>query len=132
MTPHWDVMSDTLNEIFERLANDLAQVNPRLWWNFGHNKNEVFPFWAYASFSREGIPGEEDLVISLSFKSVAGGLEFDSDIARGDGEILADGPADQSVETTDLQSLQQWVDRCIAMTVRFIADNSELLRQELA
>ena len=126
MNPRWDAAWDLINAEFSALAGSLRLSNPALWWSCGHADNETFPFWAYASFGRSGVLGEEDVVLSLSFKSQADGrLAFTSDIASGDGQIVAEGPAAQETADADRDI---WVGAQISAGLAFAREHLETLR----
>lgn len=131
MSWSWEPAWDAINDGFARVAADLQERNSALWWNCGHADNEAFPFWAYASFNRDGMAGEEDLVVSLSFKRADGQLAFTSDIARGDGEILADGPSSSISLAVDLSTLRAWIAERVGEGVAFIEGECDLLKREL-
>ena len=118
-------------EKFQILADGIRECNSTLWWSCGHAENETFPFWAYASFNKTGVAGEEDLVLSLSFKQADGRLDFTSDIARGDGEILADGPSGTTSLAVDVSTLREWIAERVRQGLAFIEGERELLVNEL-
>lgn len=101
----WEEVWNRLNGCFADLAGVVGAQNSKLWWRSGHHANSDLPFRAWASFSRQGIPGEEDLVISVDFKKIEHGLEVTTDIARGNGVILAEAPVEWIALFTDTGSL---------------------------
>jgi hypothetical protein len=131
MSWSWEEAWDSINDSFTRVAIDLRHRNPTLWWSCGHAENETFPFWAYASFNRSGTAGEEDIVLSLSFKRAEGQLHFTCDIARGDGEIVADGPSSSVPLAADVPSIRDWIAELVGQGLAFIEGQRELLRREL-
>ena len=131
MNEGWERLWDAINDAFVTLAESLQSVNPELWWTCAHAENAVFPFWAYASFSAQGIPGEEDVVIAISFKSTENSLHFTCDISRGNGEILADGPSGSTTVTSNSSELQAWAARKVTEALTFIEVHFEILRKEL-
>jgi len=90
--PNRDTVWENLGVVFRWLVEQVTQVNAVAWSSSGRTSTDVFPFGAYLSFSRSGEPGVEDLVISLDCKRVGEELVLSSDIAAGDGYVLADGP----------------------------------------
>lgn len=131
MTDVWESGWEVINEAFRDIAEELRHRNPKLWWTCGHSENEAFPFWAYASFSRSGVAGEEDVVVSVSFKRDGGALEFTSDVARGDGEILVDGPRDRIELATDTGAIRAWIESCFDQASVFVNDQRPVLQSEL-
>ena len=131
MSWSWEAAWDSINDGFSRVAADLRECNPTLWWNCGHSENETFPFSAYASFNRSGVAGEEDLVLSISFKQADRQLHFTSDITRGDGEILADGPASSASLGADIDSIRCWIAERVGEGLAFIEGERVLLEREL-
>lgn len=132
MTVIWEEVWDLVNDSFERVAADLRMRNGRMWWTCGHADNPVFPFWATASFNRDGIAGEEDVVLSLTFKLSDGVLSFTSDIGRGEGEILSDGPVGQRPMATDTTELRVWIMDGVRQALAYFEEALPLLRRELA
>lgn len=131
MSWSWEQAWDAINDGFARVAADLRTCNPALWWSCGHAENETFPFWAYASFNKAGVAGEEDLVLSFSFKRADRRLEFTSDIARGDGEILADGPSASTSLAVGVSTLRDWIAERVREGLAFIEGERDLLEGEL-
>jgi hypothetical protein len=127
----WEHAWDTINDGFVRVAEELRACNRFLWWSCGHGENETFPFWAYASFNRAGAAGEEDLVLSLSFKRAERRLNFSCDIARGDGEVLAGGPFASTSLLVDVSALRDWIIERVDEGLAFIERERELLESEL-
>ena len=131
MTWAWESAWDSVNNEFTRVAEIVRACNPNLWWECGHQENESFPFRAYAAFNRHGSPGEEDVVISFDFKRSERGLMFTSDVCRGDGEILADGPSSETQLAIDTGSVRGWIGRAVDDALVFVRENEDLLRREL-
>jgi hypothetical protein len=131
MSWSWQAAWDSINDGFARVADGIRECNPALWWSCGHAENEMFPFWAYASFSKAGVAGEEDLVLSLSFMRADGRLSFTSDIARGEGEILADGPSGSTSLAVDVSTLREWIAERVRQGLAFIEGERDLLKSEL-
>jgi hypothetical protein len=131
MSDVWEKGWDALNGVFRVLADELHAGNPVLWWSCGHADNESFPFWAWASFNRVGVAGEEDVVVSVSFRRTDRGLEFASDVATGDGEVLADGPRSQIVLATDTGTIRRWIEECFGRATAFVEEQTDLLRVQL-
>ena len=125
MTTPWEATWASINVGFTSLAVELRATNPALWWSCGHAENEAFPFWAYASFSRSRDSGEEDVVVSLSFKDVDGRLSFTSDVALGDGQIVVDGP---SADEPDDSDRTRWVEDQTAAGLEFVRTHVGMLR----
>lgn len=93
MTMNWEPIWARVRGIFQQLADDVARVNAAARSTSGRTATDVFPFGAYLSFSRSGEPGAEDLVVSVDCKRDDEALVLSCDIARGDGDVLAEAPA---------------------------------------
>lgn len=132
MNSAWEEVWDAINAYFRLLATTLRSCNPNLWWACVHSENAKFPFRAHATFSREGIPGDEDIVVSLTFKLADSKLLFFSDISRGNGSILAEGPTMGIPLSTDTCSVRQWILGATRSGLRFVDDNRALLRDQLS
>ena len=87
-----DTVWQRLDAVFQRLATEVQAVQPHVSWTSGHHATESFPLTAFVSFSRNGRKEDEDVVVSVSAHISGNTLAMSSDIARGDGYVLADGP----------------------------------------
>ena len=123
----WEDVWDVLNEAFVHLAENLHGQLPQLTWQVGHLETETFPFAGYISFSREGVRGQEDLVVSIGVQCGNGRLEWTVDLSLGDGEVLADGP---SIDVQAGEPLHAWVVGPLQETLDFVPD-SEMLAKEV-
>lgn len=130
-TSPWEALWDRLNDRFAAIALMLRECNPRLWWSAGHHATEHFPFSAWASFNRTGTAGEEDLVISVTAKLMEGSLVLASDISRGDGLVLADGPERRIRLATDTGTVAAAIADAGRDLDVFLEDHAGLLREEL-
>jgi hypothetical protein len=92
VTVIWDDAWTRLSAAYTWLAGEVVRVNPKVHFTSLRTAGATFVFGAYVSFSRLGVPGEEDLVVSVNCKREGEGLRLTSDIATGDGMILAEGP----------------------------------------
>ena len=131
MSGPWEQTWDAVNDAFGRVAGELSASNPALWWVCGHTDNEVFPFRAYAAFNSAGVAGEEDIVVSLDFQRSPGTLAFRSDISRGSGEIVADGPSGELSLATDVATVRAWIEQCTTEFIAFLIASRSLLMLEL-
>jgi hypothetical protein len=121
----WDQAWDGLRRQFDDLGQRLKQLNPSLTWSTGRHANAAFPFRAYASFSRHGQRGEEDVVLSVDCPGNDRVVRISADIASGDGIVLASrGPREVQVTPEDVQAEMAEVER-------FLADEFGLLRRHL-
>lgn len=131
MSTVWEEVWDSINGYFSGLAAVLLGCNPNLWWTCGHSENEAYPFRAYASFNRRGVPGEEDIVTFLNFARDERGLVFSADISRGDGEVLVDAPGSRVEPATDTGPIRQWILGAASDAIGFFEANESLLTHEL-
>lgn len=123
-----DLLWPPLHDIFEELLQDVAVCNPHVWSTLAHHETEVFPFTGYMSLGKAGMPGEEDLVLTFGIQKQQHGLLIRVDIARGDGQVVADGPAFEIMGTPlDQQALQEARDGAVS----FFSVQRQLLRDEL-
>jgi hypothetical protein len=128
MTGYWETAWDAINTEFSRLAEQLLTANPDIWWSCGHAENDAFPFWTYASFGRSGVPGDEDVVVSLSFKDDEGRLRFTSDVAFSDGRLIAEGPNSVEPASSDRAA---WVGESVSAGLAFVGSQLDALRSLL-
>lgn len=115
----------------ETIAKEIATKNSQLKWSIGRSDSQFFPFRAYASFNQKGTAGEEDIVISIDFKSNDSSLKMSCDIARGDGEILADGPClniNLEKEQTEVEDMFKSAQISIEV---FLKQSVTLLKEQL-
>lgn len=120
----WGDVWDVLNETFVALAAELVAVNPGLHWTVDHYENESFPLRGYLSFSGRGTAGEEDVVIMVQVHRRDDSLRWTSDIANGDGEVLAEGPTHEAAVSTQLA---RWVADALQQTLEFLSQSRVLL-----
>ncbi len=131
-TDVWEDVWDRLNKQLSAVATELSERNPHLWSQAGHSENAAMPFRAWVSFNRRGIPGHEDIVISVDFKRVEHALEVTADIARGSGFVLAEAPPRRISMTMDTGSLREAILAAEQSTEDFISAHQPLLFQELS
>jgi hypothetical protein len=127
----WEWAWDRLNEVLTEGAEALLQPNPQLWWECGHTETSTFPFTAYASYSRDGTPGNEDVVVSVGFKVDDKELTFSTDLSRGGGEILAKLPVSMLALATDTASIRMWVQARVDEGISFLRKQQPTLVREL-
>lgn len=125
MIPNWEHFWYVVNAEFMQLAEEVLHTHPSLWWTCGHAENEAFPFWAYASFGGSGVPGEEDVVVSITFKNDMERLVFSCDVALADGQIVTDGPTESEPINTDRVV---WIEELAISTALFIRSQVGTLR----
>src|SRR5512146_3130063 len=127
----WDDVWNGLGEAFSRLVLELGRVNPRARATTGRTETAIFPFGAYLAFSRSGEPGVEDVVVSVDCKREDGELKLSSDISRGDGYILAEGPearvSAMNIDVSVPEEALEWLHEVIG----FIEASRELVCKEL-
>lgn len=70
-------------------------------------------------------------MLSGSFKSGQGRLEFCSDIAKSDGQILLDGPSSEIGLGTSADQQAFWAAMCLGDFVRFASDHLGEVREAL-
>lgn len=124
----WETAWEISNAGLRGLAEQIRKTNPNVWWQSGYWGNESFPFWAYASFGRTGVPGEEDVVVSLTFRNVSGRLVFSCDVALSDGQIVADGPGGVEPEGLDRG---YWIEEMTLMGTAFLETQVKALQDRL-
>jgi|GEM_PF-2786525 hypothetical protein len=111
MMVSWEVIFSKLKPAFDALSGEVAKAHPQVRTRMGQAPAEHYPFNAYLSFDLTGEPGHEDLVVSVHGKRVEAGLELSSDIARGDGYVLSDGPGRRVPLTQEAgEALLRWAD----------------------
>lgn len=127
-TGSWEDIWDVLNGELTGLAGRLALRNPKLRWTVGHLESKAFPFTGYLALSREGIAGQEDVVVSVGVRNEGDTLRWTSDIATGEGEVLADGPG----FTTPTAGDPSWSVQALSETIRFLSAQESLLADLVA
>ena len=128
---HFDAFWMWLKGRFEGVAKELATKNSQLRWSMGRSDSKFFPFRAYASFSKKGIAGEEDIVISIDFKSNDSSLKMSCDIARGDGEVLVDGPCLDINLAKKQKAIEDMFENAQISIQAFLRQSVTLLEDEL-
>jgi hypothetical protein len=123
----WDELWDRLNDFYAILVSQLAACNGRLWSQIAHQETPAFPFTGHVSLGRDGTPGEEDLVLEWAVQRRDDRLRVTADIARGDGTVLAELPAEEFAEPADHASIADAQERA----VRFFRGHLELIKQEV-
>ena len=124
--PH--LLWEPLRDFFNVLIQEILTCNGRLWSTIAHHETQVFPFTGYLALSKNGIPGEEDLVLTLGVQRKGDRLFVRADIARGDGFILADGPAAEIAGSPlDVAALLEARDRAL----QFFSERQEVVIREV-
>jgi hypothetical protein len=126
----WDDAWEILSDRFRRIASSLMKAHPTMTWSCGHSDNESFPFRAYASFSGRGRQ-ETDVVISVDVLRRDDGLQFSSDLALEDGQILADGPSGVLQLTADTARLRMRIEETISQIADFILSSEAVIDREI-
>lgn len=94
MRAPWNVLSAQLTAHLNDLASRVLAARPDAWaavhaWP----PTEFFVLSVHASFGRgDCATAREDVVISVHAHVKDGALRLEADIARGGGEVIADGP----------------------------------------
>lgn len=129
----WEEVWDRLNVFLLTVVESLRPGNAALWYQIFHSENEAFPFRGGISFVRSGDPAssDEDIVLSLDFKLAEGLLRATVDIARGDGEILAEAAVAAIRLATDTAGLRQAICDAELAAESFIREQQTLLEKEL-
>lgn len=123
----WDEVSRTLQLEFDRLVESVAAARPSTFSSSHWFSNDTCPLIGTLSFSRTSDPaGDEDVVVSIEVTRRDGQLHLSSDISRGTGFILADGP--QRIGTGLLEEVPAgWVPELLA----FLRESAPLVTEEL-
>lgn len=125
--PAWEELWDRLNDFYAVLVSQLAACNDRLWSQIAHQETPAFPFTGYISLGRDGTPGNEDLVLEWAVHRRDDRLRVTADIARGDGTVLAELPAEEFAEPVDHSRIAGAQEQA----VRFFRRHLELIKQEV-
>jgi hypothetical protein len=88
----WDGVWDALEPELSQLAVRIKRERPRISWEKRCFQTEVFPFSAYLSISRDGIRGEEDLILFVGVQRKGAAFTWGSDLSLGDGVVVSGGP----------------------------------------
>ena len=125
--PVWAELWDCLNGFYGVLVSQLAACNERLWSQISHQETPAFPFTGHVSLGRNGTPGDEDLVLEWAVQRCDERLRVTADIARRDGTVLAELPAEEFGEPVDHSSIAEAQERAR----RFFRRHLELIKQEV-
>jgi hypothetical protein len=102
------------------IVSELRVARPALWAQSAVSSNAVFPFSATLSFiSGDPTQDHEDVVFSLGVKAEGARFRFSSDLAAGDGRILAEGPASDIDSSVSESGLLDWASECIEKALDF-------------
>jgi hypothetical protein len=125
--PGWEELWDRLNDFYAVLVGELVACNERLWSQISHQETPAFPFTGYVSLGRGGTPGDEDLVLEWAVQRCDDRLRVTADIARGDGTVLAELPAEEFAEPVDHSSVAEAQERGF----QFFRRHLELMKREV-
>lgn len=125
----WEEVWDLVQRALLAIAQQSQAQNPRIWFRIDHFETESFPFNGYLAISRDGTPGDEDLVIAVSAQRKESELRWSTDISRGDGLVLADattfvGQADNALHT--------WLGEAVQSTMDFLEEQRQLIIEEVS
>ena len=126
MDNRWTHAALEWEELLGELGRRMRAVNPTLHVQIDHHSTPVFPLRATASFSTGGPGGDEDVAVSLNIRQTGDGFEVTSDVARGDGYVVADGPR-RVVDAADDASLSS----ALAETASFVRSQQQTVSDEL-
>lgn len=125
--PAWEELWDRLNDFYAVLVSQLTACNDRLWSQVAHQETPAFPITGYVSLGRDGTPGNEDLVLEWAVQRRDNRLRVTADIARVDGTVLAELPAEEFAEPIDHSRIAVAQEQA----VRFFRNHLELIKQEV-
>jgi hypothetical protein len=125
--PGWEELWERLNDFYAVLVSQLAACNERLWSQIAHQETPAFPFTGYVSLGRDGTPGDEDLVLEWAVQRRDDRLRVTADIARGDGTVLAQLPAEEFAEGVDRSGIAVAQEQA----VRFFRGHLDLIKREV-
>jgi hypothetical protein len=74
---------------------------------------------------------DEDVVLSARFLNTPGTVDFDSDISREDGQILAQGPQAEVGADASLDEQINWAESMLESYERFVNMQLDLIGREL-
>jgi len=123
----WEELWDRLNDFYAVLVSHLRARNERLWSQVAHQETVAFPFTGYVSLSKDGPPGDEDLVLTWSVRRRDGHLVAAADISRGDGTVLAELPVADLAEPVDRSRITVEQERAI----RFFRSHLAVIEREV-
>ena len=110
------------------IASELRAVRPGLWAQPAVTSSAVFPFSVTLSLiSGDPALELEDVVFSLGVKEEEVQFRFTSDLATGDGRILAEGPAGEIDSRTSESGLVAWASENIEKAFGFAEGNMALI-----
>lgn len=136
MNVDWKVVASSLWQALASLEVTLEERIGVVRVSKGENSTDVFPLRIYFSLCGRVAGVEEELVV-VSFDCWLDGskLHLSSDIARGNGHILSDGPAEsldlQLAGNTSGEAVLAWAERASRFVVASSADVCGWLQESL-
>lgn len=117
-----------LRSCLEELRSEVVRQCPRVTAQIGQHSTDAFPLGVFAGFSSSGDPADEDLVVSVDAHREGGRIRCSSDIALGDGTVIATGPEATLKFPVEYEGeLRVWVRDVCA----FIRSNTDTVAKEL-
>ena len=94
MSDHWHALSARVTAHLNDLASRVLAARPEAWASVhAWPSNEFVVLSVHASFGRgDRATALEDVVVSVGAHVKGDALHLSADIARGGGEVIADGP----------------------------------------
>ncbi len=120
MTPGWDNAWSDLEATFAAIIGEVQATNPQATAHYQRTATERLPFAAYLTFSREGVPNQEDLVFAVDCLATEDHHLLACAISTGEGHTLIDGPEREiegEIEEDD-EAVQGWLEEVRAFLER--------------
>ena len=123
----WTQVWDQLTKVFQGLAAQIQQIIPECSMKAGRNSNDIFPFWAYATFtSPQSVMGID---VSVNCKLSESYVLIWADVAKETGLVLSEFPSRQIAVHTS--STEAEIVQAFGEVEAYLKNQVELIYREL-
>ena len=126
----WDELRELVDAIHDTLVKRLALIYPTLWSRSEAWTNDVFPVSSALTLNLIGGDRDEDVLLTARLLNTPSGIDFDSDISREDGQILAQGPS-STLASRSLGEQKDWAETKFELYKTFLSSELDLISREL-
>jgi hypothetical protein len=127
----WDDLRVSAEAMHLSLVKQIQAQYPGLWSHSESRTNDIFPLSSVLTLNLSGGNREEDVVLSARFLNIPGAIDFDSDISREDGQILAQGPPGEVGADASLDEQINWAESVLESYGGFVNMQLDLIGREL-
>jgi hypothetical protein len=126
----WDDLRALVEAIHGSFLEQLMLINPTLWSHSEAWTNDVFPLSTALTLNLTGGDRDEDVLLTARLLNTPDGIDFDSDISREDGQILAQGPT-SALASKSLGEQKDWAKANLKSYEDFLSSEVGLISREL-